>query len=164
MTSDQLNLPPIESTVWIPVQDGDVRLHNIARRHYSYRPKKGSMARRVVGPGEYIALLTADCSAAFVWRYGLMWNRDGRALMCSLFRNDGPYLSSALIVDAERWAVRRWGETEAITWVRPSAVQSPNPGYCFLVAGWRKIGKSVDGKEIKLMKRLARQRKVELDR
>lgn len=33
----------------------------------------------------------------------------------------------------------------ARTKVRPSAVRSTNPGYCFLAAGWRRAGKTQGG-------------------
>ena len=41
------------------------------------------------------------------------------------------------------WACRRH-----YTYVDPSAVRSANPGFCFLMAGWRRCGMSANGKTI----------------
>jgi len=49
-------------------------------------------------------------------------------------------LSSELIRAAEVFAWDRWPGQRLYTYVNPRKVQSRNPGYCFLMAGWRKCG------------------------
>ena len=127
---------------WVQVRDADPDARALYERHYScYRYADGRKRIKFIGPGEYIALMTADCEALFVWRKFIPM--DGQqGVNCSVFRNEGPHLSSSLIREAERWAVERWGETRAYTYVNQEAVKSRNPGYCFKVAGWRVCGRT----------------------
>jgi hypothetical protein len=57
-----------------------------------------------------------------------------------IFRNESQHLSSDMILKAEKFALNRWGDTRAYTYVDPRKVRSSNPGYCFRVAGWEKAG------------------------
>jgi hypothetical protein len=84
-------------------------------------------------------LLTNDNKALFVWRDFI--NDDGNeGINCAVFRNEGPRLSSDLLLEAERIAWQRWPGRRLYTYVSAAAVQSHNPGYCFKKAGWRTCG------------------------
>lgn len=74
---------------------------------------------------------------------------------CTIFRNTGPLLSSALILAAElelRESGVDCGPSGLITYVWDAKVKSENPGYCFKVAGYRRSGRSADGKKSLLIK------------
>jgi hypothetical protein len=66
------------------------------------------------------------------------------ALRCAFFRNEGAGLSSELIVAAMRLTEALWPPEEFavyprdgwVTFIEPAKIASPNPGYCFKVAGW----------------------------
>ncbi len=83
-----------------------------------------------------------DARPAYVWRN-------------MMFRNLGPDLASDLIRQAtwitrKVWSVK-YGETPTEplrTEVDPRKVKSRNPGYCYLMAGWKRGGKTRDGKLI----------------
>ena len=86
-----------------------------------------------------MVLLTLDSLAVFAWRkFHNQANQTG--VNCAIFRNEGPYRSSALILEAEQLAWKRWPGERLYTYVNPRKVQSPNPGYCFKKAGWRFCG------------------------
>ena len=86
-----------------------------------------------------MVLMTPAMDAIFAWRKFI--NDSGeRGVNCAVFRNEGPMLSSVLILEAERWAWERWPGERLYTYVNPRKVKSKNPGYCFVMAGWRKRG------------------------
>lgn len=86
-----------------------------------------------------MVLLTELADALFVWRKFI--SDDGQTgVNCSVFRNESSALSSELILEAEQFAWQRWSGERLYTYVSPLAVKSANPGYCFLMAGWRKCG------------------------
>ena len=60
----------------------------------------------------------------------------------SSFRKQG--IASALLIEAERLAVKKWGPGRAYTYIDPRKIQSDNPGCCFKKAGWKfeKISKT----------------------
>ena len=63
------------------------------------------------------------------------------AWRCTAFRNEGPALSSVLIVAAVELTARTWGTAPPdgwVTYVDRTRVRSTNPGYCYLRAGWRR--------------------------
>lgn len=67
---------------------------------------------------------------------------------CALFRNEGAGLSSDLIREATLLTYALWGHPPAdglITFVKPAAIRSTNPGFCYLMAGWRRDGVSRKG-------------------
>jgi len=68
-------------------------------RHYSARRyQDGRKRSQFVGPGEPIVLRTGDASAFFVWRNYIdktIPKQEG--IECSVFRNEGPILSSELV-------------------------------------------------------------------
>ena len=136
---------------WYQVNDGDPRVRGMLNRHYSrLRYKDGRRPMKALGPGEYVLLMTPDSRAVFSWVRNTVERRDGQeGLYCTLFRNEAPerYLSSDLILAAEKFAAWRWPEVPRMfTYVAPDVVKSANPGYCFKVAGWKRRGKSASGK------------------
>jgi len=125
---------------WIEVRDGNLSGRSLFHRHYSYRPyADGRDPALFVGPGEKMVLLTPDARALFVWRKFI--SGDGQeGVNCAIFRNENAGLSSDLIREAERFAWERWPGMRLFTYVNPRRIRSTNPGYCFLMAGWRKCG------------------------
>lgn len=121
------------------------------RPHYS-RVTPG--AQLFTRNGQNLVFITADLRAVWVTfrpTPGKATRSDGLdAWECALFRNEGPNLSSALIVEASELSVAIWGQVPRdglITYVKPEAVRSGNlrrrgkpfsrpPGYCYLKAGW----------------------------
>jgi len=96
------------------------------------------------GPGEKLVLLTGDAKALFVWRKFIsMDNQDG--VSCAVFRNEGAGVSSELIKAADEIAWNRWPGARLYTYVDGRRVKSRNPGYCFLMAGWRRCGMTKSG-------------------
>ncbi len=69
---------------------------------------------------------------------------------CALFRNEhSGYMSSELIKEAVALSYTLWTLRPSdgfITFIKPSAVKSVNPGYCYKMAGWKSFGTSKDGK------------------
>ena len=122
----------------------------LADRHYSRR-KVGSP--QFMPPGETLVLLTPDEQAVFGWwrphpASGLRAKNNLDGWTCTIFRNEGPVRSSLLVLLAELVLVERSGSCGPdgmLTYVDTRKVRSPNPGCCFLKAGWQKIGWSADG-------------------
>ena len=126
----------------------------IADRHYS-RQSIGSV--QFVPPGRCIVLRAmtvngaggALCVSSWPYRQFVRHAWVG-AWMCSLFRNEGGVgLSSTLIrdaVSATRW---RWPDVPAegmVTFVDASKVRpKQDPGYCFLCAGFERVGTTAGG-------------------
>lgn len=130
---------------WIEIRDGDIDVRQIYNRHYSRRRyADGRQPRKVVGPGEYCLLVTAQLDAIFAWRKFISMDRQ-EGVNCAIFRNEGELLSSMLILEAEIWALERWGPGRVYTYVNPKKVRSSNPGCCFKKAGWRVCGKTKRG-------------------
>lgn len=131
-------------TRWLPVRDGDARAYALYRRHYSQKPGLHH-TRKFTGPGEYLLLLTPDAAATFLWRVE-RFRRDGqKGVNCAIFRNEGTERSSNLIREACAIAWERWPGQRLFSFVNAEKVASPNPGYCFLMAGWRRCGMSKGG-------------------
>jgi hypothetical protein len=127
-------------SVWCQVKDGDDTARAIFDGHYSRRRyADGRKPLIFVGPGEKIVLITPDASALFIWRKFISGD-DQQGVNCAVFRNEGPALSSALIIEAEKFARERWPNERLYTYVNPHMIRSTNPGYCFLKAGWRRCG------------------------
>lgn len=125
---------------WLSVKDGDDVARDIFNRHYSrHYYKDNRKSKLFVGPGEKMVLVTPNCDALFVWRKFI--SGDGQqGVNCAVFRNEGALLSSWLILKAEEMAIERWPNERFYTYVKASTVKSINPGYCFLVAGWKRCG------------------------
>src|SRR3972149_396529 len=134
---------------WLGVHDGDARALGLFKRHYSYRRRAHGQPRgspTFVGQGQKMVLLTQDCKALWVWQWSTVARRDGQTgLRCSVFRNEGPILSSRLIVEADLLGSHRWPGERHYTYVNPRKVRSSNPGYCFLKAGWTRVGLLANG-------------------
>ncbi|OMG48435.1 hypothetical protein BK140_16775 [Paenibacillus macerans] len=115
----------------------------LADRHYS-RQHVGAL--QFTRPGQNLVLRTADGSAVWVTWNGI--RDDGlKAWECTIFRNEAPelYLSSDMIRAAVAATHAEWGKPPTdgiITYVDATKIYSPNPGYCFKVAGWKQIGRS----------------------
>lgn len=115
------------------------------RRHYSARNKRPKQ-KQFVGPGAHIVLQTDRCDAVFVWRYYIDDTEPQQeGVECSLFRNEGPILSSELVRQADAVADCAWPGLRHYTKVSPPDIRSVNPGLCFIAAGWRRCGHTKNG-------------------
>ena len=150
----------MSGSLWQRVTKFDPRAAALADRHYNRR-KVGSP--QFMPPGETVVLLTEDASALYGWwrphpRSGIVAMNGLDGWTCSIFRNEGAHRSSALILDAEQWLITlgvTCGPSGLLTYVWRAKVSSPNPGYCFKCAGYRRIGRSADGKKDLLQKPFA---------
>jgi hypothetical protein len=137
---------------WLAVKRTDPRAFALFRRHYSF--KKGERWRRpgntnVTSAGQTMVLLSQMGDALFVWLRCTIDRLDKQeGVNCAVFRNEGTVLSSELIREADRLAWQRWPGLRHFTYVDPTEVASPLPGYCFRRAGWRHRGQSAKGKLI----------------
>lgn len=126
---------------WYGIKDGDARAYALFSRHYSfrhYRDNRRQLDRRFIGPcSDRLVLMTPDCKALFVWKKFVDPSGQEGA-NCSIFRNEGPALSSSLIKAAMVLAWERWPGERLYTYVDPNEVKSSLPGYCFIRAGWKK--------------------------
>jgi hypothetical protein len=130
----------IAESTWVELKDGDDSVRELYEAHYSrHRYQDGRRPKLFVGPGEKMVLMTPDARAIFAWRK--FRSDDGQVgINNSIFRNSGPELSSALILEAMKLAWERWPGLRLYTYVDPRKVRSSNPGYCYMRAGWRKCG------------------------
>lgn len=134
---------------WYPVKDGDPRAVALFKRHYSYRKRNYiTKARDIMPPGEYICLLTRDCSALFIWVFSKFRKDSQTGVNCSVFRNESNVKSSDLIKEACDIAWIKWPGKRLFTFVNSKKIRSVNPGYCFKQAGWKYCGKSKGGLDI----------------
>lgn len=137
--------------VWMLSHRADPRAVALADRHYS-RQKVGTP--QFVPPGRCLVLYTATETGQAVWVTSWPFAEYVKhawagAWVCSIFRNEAAGLSSSLIAEAVAATKFYYGEPPAlgiITFVKPSAIRSRNPGYCFKKAGWRLAGAAKDGK------------------
>lgn len=125
---------------WEIIDKGDRRALALADRHYT-RQTPGS--NQFCRPGRNLVLLGADSKALWVTWSGI--RDDGwRAWECTMFRNEGGYISSHLVMLALGITAREWGEPPPdgmITYVGKHL-----KGGCFHAAGFAKAGKSKSGK------------------
>jgi len=125
----------------------DDEMRQLADRHYSRRTVG---ARQFLYSGRKLVLRDADGLVLFAW----MWpdpamRMDGQVgYNNAIFRNESARLSSDIILEAEALAFAKWGPNRLYTYIDPTKVSSPNPGYCFKVAGWRFVRLSADGKHL----------------
>lgn len=126
--------------IWRIVPKADKRAVSLADRHYT-RQKPGTP--QFTRPGRNLVMLTDDEKAVWVTWHGI--RDDGhQAWECTMFRNEGPYLSSHLIVMAIAATRMVWGEPPPdgmITYVGQHL-----RGGCFHAAGFSKMGQSKSGK------------------
>ena len=124
--------------LWWLTKDGDRSCLALYERHYSaYRYRDGRSRYQFVGPGENIVLRNADASALFVWRK-FIDDSGQRGVNCAVFRNESNIQSSELIRQADAIADFCWPGERHYTTVNPAKVRSSNPGFCFLMAGWKR--------------------------
>ena len=124
--------------LWWISRDGDKTCVQLYERHYScYDYRDGRKRRLFVGPGEKLVLRTARGDALFVWRK-FIDDSGETGVNCAVFRNESRAQSSGLIRQADSIADHCWPGERHYTWVDPSRVRSGNPGFCFLMAGWRR--------------------------
>lgn len=135
---------------WRRVNRCDARARALADRHYS-RQTPGALD--FMANGRTLVLLTDDARA--VWGCIEMLGFDGtRMWRCSIFRNEGPTLSSELVREAtartyDYWR-RHYGGLPSVplrTEVDPEKTRRKrDPGRCYLRAGWRVVGETGSGK------------------
>ena len=129
---------------WWPIRDGDPRALALYLKHYSALHYRRRRNRKIAGPGEYMMLMTVDCKALWVWRKFI--DKSGqKGVNCAVFRNEGDMLSSELIKEAVDLAWRRWPGERLYTYINARKVKSANPGYCYLMAGWERAGRTQGG-------------------
>lgn len=125
----------------------DDEMRQLADRHYSRRTIG---ARQFCYSGRKLVLRNAEGSVLWVWMFSdpalRMDSQTG--YNCAIFRNESARRSSDIILEAERWAVGKWGPNRAFTFIDPKKVRSANPGYCYLMAGWRRCGETKSGKVV----------------
>jgi len=129
----------------------------LADRHYSRR-KPG--APQFMPPGQTLVLVTPNEDALFGWwrphpgaKLAAYNGLDGWT--CTIFRNEGPRLSSLLILEAERILEATGygcGPDGLMTYIFDRKIRSTNPGYCFQMAGYQRRGRSADGRKTLLQK------------
>lgn len=129
---------------WVLSHKSSAPARALADRHYN-RQSPGSPW--IAPPGRCIVLLTLTGDALWVTvqqRYAK--HRWPRAWTCTLFRNEGPVLSSQLIAEAVAATRHLWGEPPSegfITFVNPRKIRHKrDPGRCFRRAGFRLCGRS----------------------
>lgn len=131
--------------LWWLTKDGDRSCLALYERHYSaYRYRDGRKRTQFVGPGEKVVLRTAAADAFFVWRK-FIDDSGQQGVNCAAFRNESRHVSSELVRQADAIADCLWPDTRHYTYVNSEAVRSRNPGFCFLVAGWRRCGRTKGG-------------------
>jgi hypothetical protein len=121
----------------------------IADRHYN-RQKPGTP--QFVPPGRCLVLRTVCGRALWVtsWPFAEFTKHAwAGAWMCSAFRNEGAGLSSSLIREAVAATVWKYGAPPPegfVTFVdRDKTRPKRNPGYCYLMAGWKPCGRTKGG-------------------
>ncbi len=130
----------------------------LSDRHYS---------RRTIGspqfmpPGQTIVLRAEDALWGW-WRpdpsSGLKAMNGLDGWTCTIFRNEGPVLSSFLVLEAELSLVtfaEDCGPSGMLTYVWDKKIKSSNPGACFKAAGWKIKGRSADNRKTLLWKPFA---------
>ena len=125
--------------IWWLTKDGDLDCLELYERHYSAHQYVDGRERKLfAGPGEKIVLRTEAGDAMFVWRRFI--DASGECgINCAVFRNESSYQSSELIRQADQIADRIWTCRRHYTYVNPQKIQSTNPGFCFIQAGWRRV-------------------------
>lgn len=132
---------------WFRSWRADPVVARLADRHYS---RKTPGAAQFAPPGRNITLRTFDGDAGWVtnWPDPQYVDHDwGDAYTCTLFRNEGDVLSSKLIREAVAATRHEFRDPPAggfLTFVDARKVASENPGFCFLKAGFKKIGRTKD--------------------
>lgn len=141
---------------WLTVSKGDIRARGIADRHYSRQKVRSPQFTR---PGNNLVLLTEDCSSLWVsWKPANGIKRMdglGDVYECTIFHRDSGDLASDLIKAAIVLTEQIWGIPKEgwVTYIADDKVQSPNPGYCFKMAGFVVDGRNKKGNLTRLVLR-----------
>ncbi len=136
---------------WQLSHRADRRAVALADRHYS-RQKPGTP--QFVPPGRCLVLYAKTGTGEAVWVTSWPFAEYVKhawpgAWVCSIFRNEDAALASELILEALAATRAFFGAPPAlgiITFVKPDAIRSTNPGACFKHAGFKLIGAAKDGK------------------
>jgi hypothetical protein len=126
----------------------------LADRHYS-RVRPGTP--QFMPAGRALVLITPDALA--VWGSSYQVSYDGVAYawysaqfdawVCTIFRNEGPHLSSELVREAVAATRHAWGDPPKdgmMTFVDAGKVRPKrDPGRCFLRAGFDRVGETKSG-------------------
>lgn len=140
--------------LWWLTKDGDKTCLAMYERHYSaYRYRDGRRRVLFAGPGEKVVLRTGAGDAFWVWRKFVDDCIDERTgerqagINCAAFRNESgqKHKSSELVRQADSIADCLWPGERHYTYVNSQTVRSRNPGFCFIVAGWRRCGRTKSG-------------------
>lgn len=125
---------------WFLSRDGEETVRLFFDRHYSRRfYKDGRKPKLFVGPGEKMVLVDVNCLAIFIWRKFICDVEPPQiGINCAVFRNESGVLSSILIREACVIAEKRWPNERHWTLVNSKKIQSRNPGFCFIKAGWKR--------------------------
>ena len=125
----------------------DQEMRFLADRHYSRRTVG---ARQFCYSGRKLVLRNAEGTILWVWMYPDPQYRMDMQMgyNCAIFRNESKRLSSEIILEAERFAIEKWGPNRMYTFIDPRKIKSKNPGYCYKIAGWKYEGLSKSGKHI----------------
>ena len=134
---------------WHKSYRSDPEVRPLADRHYN-RQKIG--APGFAPPGRCLVLKTAALDAFWITSWPLaeyVKHRWAGAWVCSAFRNEGKILSSELIREAVAATVAYYGASPPmgmVTFVDASKVRPKrHPGYCYLEAGFERVGETVGG-------------------
>ena len=138
--------------LWWLTKDGDAACLALYEKHYSaHRYRDGRIRKLFCGPGDKLVLRSLTGDAFFVWRKFVDDCIDARTglrqegINCAAFRNEGACRSSDLVRQADAIADACWPDRRHYTYVDAKRIRSRNPGYCFLVAGWRRCGVTKSG-------------------
>jgi len=135
----------------LPFTDGlvitthfDWEMSWLADRHYSRRTVG---ARQFLYSGRKLVLRNTEGSVLFGW----VWPEDDMRMdgqtgyNCAIFRNESPRKSSDIILEAERFAIAKWGGNRMYTYVDPAKIRTVKvrgvdmPGFCYIKAGWQYV-------------------------
>lgn len=132
--------------MWSKSHRGDPAAVAIADRHYN-RQKPGTP--QFVPPGRCVVLVAPGALWVTSWPFGeYVKHRWPGAWVNSLFRKEVPGLASEFIreaVAATRWEWPDIPDLGMVTFVDASKVESENPGYCYLMAGFERDGMTKGG-------------------
>ena len=140
--------------MFLPITSGlivtthfDPEMSALADRHYSRRTVG---ARQFCNSGRKLVLRNTEGTVLFVWMFpdASMRMDDQTGYNCTIFRNESARRSSDIILEAEQFALQKWGPNRAYTFIDASKIRSPNVGCCYKKAGWTFAGFSKGGKHI----------------
>jgi hypothetical protein len=143
VTLEPLGATTRKDAIWTLSHKYDRHGAKLADGHYSRR-KVGSP--QFMPPGETVVLVSPG--AVFGWwrphpRSGLRAMNGHDGWTCTIFRRISGPLASEMILEAElALEGRTCGPSGLLTYVAEKKILSPNPGYCFLHAGYRRISRA----------------------